>query len=233
MFDEASIKAILGGFVELLQKKNHRSIICLLVVDNVCLPQKFDVVGIGCNIGEEDCEASGLFPPQPAFSPPEPARPLALTDRAPPLLLSDDLVLNSSHRGPLVLSTKGSILTHNNEKMEAKRTDHMTTMVGVLFCRPMSPLRNGYRWTMTQKAKNSFPNSGPHDWDPLLMASEIPATTPTKLMIRMVVGGISSVVHLKVYSSPNSSSSTALEVTVKFVSIPASTFRRPCTTAKR
>nr|GMC94125.1 Os07g0208533 [Ipomoea batatas]GMD28821.1 Os07g0208533 [Ipomoea batatas] len=131
--------------------------------------------------------------------------------------------------GPLVLSTKGSILTHNNEKMEAKRTDHMTTMVGVLFCRPMSPLRNGYRWTMTQKAKNSFPNSGPHDWDPLLMASEIPATTPTKLMIRMVVGGISSVVHLKVYSSPNSSSSTALEVTVKFVSIPASTFSSPFT----
>lgn len=65
------------------------------------------------------------------------------------------------------------------------------------------------------------------------MASEIPATTPTRLMIRRVVGGISRVVHLKAYSSPKSSSSDAFDVTVKLVSIPANIFRSPCTTAKR
>lgn len=86
---------------------------------------------------------------------------------------------------------------------------------------------------MTQKAKKSFPNSGPHDWYPLLMASEIPATTPTRFMIKIVVGGISRVVHLKAYSSPKSSSSDALDVTVKFVSIPPKTLSRPCTTANR
>ncbi|RHN64865.1 hypothetical protein MtrunA17_Chr4g0073721 [Medicago truncatula] len=65
------------------------------------------------------------------------------------------------------------------------------------------------------------------------MASEIPATTPTILIIKIVVGGIRRVVHLMAYNSPNSSSSVALDVTVKFVSIPARTFRSPCMTAKR
>lgn len=65
------------------------------------------------------------------------------------------------------------------------------------------------------------------------MASEIPATTPTRLMIKMVVGGISRVVHLKAYSSPKSSSSDCFDVTVKLVSIPAKILRRPCITAKR
>lgn len=109
----------------------------------------------------------------------------------------------------------------------------MTTIVGVRFCLPIRPLRNGQRWTITQKAKKSFPNRGPHDWYPLFMASEIPATTPTRLMIKTVVGGIKRVVHLKAYNSPKSSSSADLAVTVKLVSIPAKTFSRPCTTAKR
>lgn len=65
------------------------------------------------------------------------------------------------------------------------------------------------------------------------MASEIPATTPTKLMIKTVVGGIRRVVHLKVYNSPNSSSSVALDVTVKLVSIPARTFNKPWITANK
>lgn len=66
------------------------------------------------------------------------------------------------------------------------------------------------------------------------MASEIPATTPTRLIIRTVVGGIKRVVHLNEYSSPNSSSSSvAFDVTVKLVSIPAKILRRPWTTAKR
>lgn len=135
--------------------------------------------------------------------------------------------------GPLVFNTNGSIRTQSKEKMEAKRIDHMTTMVGVRFCRPIRPLRNGQRWTITQNAKKSFPNRGPHDSYPLFMASEIPATTPTRLMIKIVVGGIRRVVHLKVYNSPKSSSSVALDVTVKLVSIPAKTFRRPWKTAKR
>ena len=45
------------------------------------------------------------------------------------------------------------------------------------------------------------------------MASEIPATTPTRLMIKTVVGGIKRVVHLKAYNSPKSSSSADLDVT--------------------
>lgn len=135
--------------------------------------------------------------------------------------------------GPLVFRMKGSILTQSRENMEARSTDHITTIVGVLFCLPIRPLRNGYRCKITQKAKKSFPKSGPHDWYPLFMASEIPATTPTKFMINMVVGGMRSVVHLKAYSSAKSSSSDALEVTVKFVSIPANIFRRPWITANR
>lgn len=109
----------------------------------------------------------------------------------------------------------------------------MTTMVGVRFCRPIRPLRKGQRWIITQKEKKSFPKSGPHDWYPLFIASEIPATTPTRLMTSIVVGGIKRVVHLNAYSSPKSSSSLALEVTVKLVSIPAKIFSRPCMTAKR
>uniref|UniRef100_A0A0A9CUE0 Cesa10 n=1 Tax=Arundo donax TaxID=35708 RepID=A0A0A9CUE0_ARUDO len=45
--------------------------------------------------------------------------------------------------GPLALGMKGSILTQTSEKMDARRMDQSTTMVGVLFCLPMSPLRNG------------------------------------------------------------------------------------------
>lgn len=109
------------------------------------------------------------------------------------------------------------------------------TMVGVRFCLPIRPLRKGQRCTITQKEKNNFPKSGPHDWYPLFIASDIPATTPIMFMIKRVVGGISRVVHLKAQSSANSSSSSpvALEVTVKFVSIPARTLRRPWITAKR
>uniref|UniRef100_A0A7C8YCN5 Uncharacterized protein n=1 Tax=Opuntia streptacantha TaxID=393608 RepID=A0A7C8YCN5_OPUST len=52
--------------------------------------------------------------------------------------------------------------------------------------------------------------------------------------MRRVVGGISRVVHLNKYSSAKSpSSSDALEVTVKFVSIPARTFSKPWQTANR
>lgn len=50
----------------------------------------------------------------------------------------------------------------------------------------------------------------------------------------MVVGGMRRDVHLKMYSSAKSpSSSAAFDVTVKLVSIPARTFRRPWKTAKR
>jgi hypothetical protein len=59
---------------------------------------------------------------------------------------------------------KGSILTHRREKMEANRMDHTTMIVGVLFWRPIKPFKKGYKWTITQKAKNSFPKRGPHDW---------------------------------------------------------------------
>ncbi|KAL3824654.1 hypothetical protein ACJIZ3_020683 [Penstemon smallii] len=45
--------------------------------------------------------------------------------------------------GPLVLDMKGSILTQSKEKIEARSTDHITTIVGVLFCLPMRPLRKG------------------------------------------------------------------------------------------
>jgi len=62
----------------------------------------------------------------------------------------------------------------------------------------------------------------------------MPATTPTKFIMRRVVGGIRRVVHLNMYSSAKSpSSSEALEVTVKLVSIPASTLSKPWKTAKR
>lgn len=119
------------------------------------------------------------------------------------------------------------------EKIEAIRTDHSTTIVGVLFCLPIKPLRKGYRWTITQKEKKSFPNNGPHELYPLLMASDTPATIPTMLKMIKVVGGIRRVVHLKRYSSPNSASSADLEVTVKLVSTPASTFKRPWKTANK
>lgn len=45
--------------------------------------------------------------------------------------------------GPFVFITNGSILTQSKEKIEAKRTDQITTMVGVLFCLPIRPFRNG------------------------------------------------------------------------------------------
>ena len=133
------------------------------------------------------------------------------------------------------MGKKGSILTQTKEKIDARRIDHSTTMVGVLFCLPINPFRKGYKWTMTQNAKKSLPNSGPHDPYPLLIASDTPATTPTMLIMRRVVGGISSVVHLKRYRSPNSSDSSFadFEVTVKLVSTPARTLRRPWKTAKR
>ena len=53
---------------------------------------------------------------------------------------------HSSTSGPVTLVVNGSILTHKSEKMDARRMDHTTTMVGVLFWRPMRPLRKGYRW---------------------------------------------------------------------------------------
>ena len=61
----------------------------------------------------------------------------------------------------------------------------------------------------------------------------MPATTPTRLTINNVVGGIRSDVHLNTYSSPKFSSSPDFEVTVKFVSIPANTFKRPWKSANR
>lgn len=86
---------------------------------------------------------------------------------------------------------------------------------------------------MTQKAKNSFPNNGPHDPYPLFIASDTPATTPTIFKMIRVVGGMRRVVHLKRYSSPNSASSADFDVTVKLVSTPPRTLRRPWKTAKR
>lgn len=65
--------------------------------------------------------------------------------------------------GPLVFARKGSMRTHNSEKIEARRMDHTMIMVGVRFCLPIKPLRKGYKCTITHKAKKSFPNSGPHD----------------------------------------------------------------------
>ncbi|KAF5807677.1 hypothetical protein HanXRQr2_Chr05g0236321 [Helianthus annuus] len=76
-------------------------------------------------------------------------------------------------------------------------------------------------------AKNNLPKSGPHDSYPLLIASDMPTITPIMLMIKRVNGGINRVVHLNMYSSENSPSSPAFEVTVKFVLTPAMTFRRP------
>lgn len=38
---------------------------------------------------------------------------------------------------------KGSIRTHSNEKMEARRMDQTMTIVGVRFVRPKRPLRKG------------------------------------------------------------------------------------------
>lgn len=86
---------------------------------------------------------------------------------------------------------------------------------------------------MTQNEKNSLPNNGPHDPYPLLIASDTPATTPTMFMMIRVVGGIRSVVHLNKYNSPNSASSADFDVTVKLVSTPPRTLRRPWKTAKR
>ncbi|URD74678.1 hypothetical protein MUK42_09225 [Musa troglodytarum] len=40
---------------------------------------------------------------------------------------------------------KGSTRTHNKEKIEARRMDQTTTIVGVRFCLPIRPLRKGYR----------------------------------------------------------------------------------------
>ncbi len=45
--------------------------------------------------------------------------------------------------GPFCLGKKGSMRTHNNEKMEASKIDHTIIIVGVRFCRPIKPLRNG------------------------------------------------------------------------------------------
>lgn len=59
------------------------------------------------------------------------------------------------------------------------------------------------------------------------------ATTPTIFTMRIDVGGIKTVVHLTMHSSLNSSSSAALAVTVKFVSNPASIFRKPSNTANK
>ncbi|BAT00573.1 Os07g0208533 [Oryza sativa Japonica Group] len=66
--------------------------------------------------------------------------------------------------GPVTRVVNGSMRTHSNEKIEARRIAQTTTMVGVRFCRPIRPLRKGYKWTITQKAKKSLPKSGPHDW---------------------------------------------------------------------
>ncbi|KAL3828083.1 hypothetical protein ACJIZ3_016885 [Penstemon smallii] len=45
--------------------------------------------------------------------------------------------------GPVCLGKKGSIRTQTSEKIDAKRIDQRTTIVGVRFCLPISPLRNG------------------------------------------------------------------------------------------
>lgn len=100
--------------------------------------------------------------------------------------------------GPFVFNTKGSILTQSKEKTEAKSTDHMITRVGVRFCLPIRPLRNGYRWTRTQQEKKSFPSSAPQECPLLFIASVNPATIPTRLMIMIVVGSIRRAVHLMV-----------------------------------
>lgn len=42
-----------------------------------------------------------------------------------------------------VLLKNGSTFTHRSEKTDANKTDHRTTMVGVLFCLPMRPFKNG------------------------------------------------------------------------------------------
>lgn len=53
------------------------------------------------------------------------------------------LMPHSEVSGPLVFITNGSIRTQSKEKIEASSTDHITTMVGVLFCLPIRPLRKG------------------------------------------------------------------------------------------
>jgi hypothetical protein len=58
-------------------------------------------------------------------------------------ILLQQLMPHLEVSGPLVLSTKGSILTQSKEKIDANNTDQITTMVGVLFCLPIRPLRNG------------------------------------------------------------------------------------------
>ncbi|KAJ4845822.1 hypothetical protein Tsubulata_008231 [Turnera subulata] len=54
-----------------------------------------------------------------------------------------ELLSSGEKVGPLVFITNGSIRTQSKEKIEAKSTDHMTTIVGVLFCLPIRPFRNG------------------------------------------------------------------------------------------
>lgn len=95
-----------------------------------------------------------------------------------------------SRTAPVCLGKNGSIRTQRREKMEAEKIKQSTAMVGVLFCLPSRPFRKGYGCTVTQQAKNSFPNRGPHELYPLLMASDAPATTPTMLRVIRVVGGI-------------------------------------------
>ena len=96
----------------------------------------------------------------------------------------------------MVLEVNGSMRTHSKEKMEARSIDQTMTIVGVRFCRPNKPLRKGYKWAMTQIAKNSLPKSGPHDWYPLFMAKDTPATIPIMFSKMTVVGGMRRDVHL-------------------------------------
>ena len=60
-----------------------------------------------------------------------------------PSACAQQLMPHTVVSGPLTLARKGSMRTHSREKMDAKRMDHTTTMVGVRFWRPMSPFRKG------------------------------------------------------------------------------------------
>lgn len=79
-------------------------------------------------------------------------------------LVDQQLMPHCCKLGPLTFAKNGSMRTHRSENMDARRIDHTITIVGVRFCRPINPFRKGYKCTITQNAKKSFPNKGPHDW---------------------------------------------------------------------
>ena len=117
--------------------------------------------------------------------------------------------------------------------MDASSTDKTTTMVGTLLCLPITPLRNGWRWRITQKEKNSLPISGPQASYPSVIALDTPAKTPTTFSKSNVIGGTNSQVHLNSYSSENSSVSPPFRVTLNLVFTPPRTLRSPWHSAKR